>query len=53
MKDWLINTITNICLYTIRKLNRHKDTSLSIRLHDLADIYDKWPTGQWNTEGSE
>ena len=42
---------TDLLLYLLKKLNRFKDTSLSLRLHYIADSYDKNPTRRWDDCG--
>ena len=38
---------TKFLLWFIQKINKSKDRSLAMELHDLADQYDPRPTGEW------
>lgn len=42
--------LTDLLIYLIKKLNPYKDPSLSRKLHDVADEYDKNPTGEWKID---
>jgi len=39
--------LTDLLLFLVRRINRYKDRCLSKRLHDIADQYDPFPTGEW------
>lgn len=43
LKESMIEKITKALIWCIKKLNTKKDTSLSIRLHALANEYNKKP----------
>lgn len=46
-KEKVVRWITRLLIKAIRKLNPYKDSDLSRELHDAADQYDKWPSGEW------
>ena len=47
MKDRIHDSILDALLWLIERVERHKNTGLSDKLHRLADHYDKEPTGEW------
>lgn len=45
--DPVVEKATDALLWSVEKLNRHKNRCLSQRIHRLADRYDPRPTGEW------
>ncbi len=48
LKEYVIELITDLSLWVIKKTNRYKNRCLAKRLHDLALLYDPDPL---NTDG--
>ncbi len=52
MLELLTDTLTDVLLWMLQRLNKYKSRTLSFRLHNIADRYDTRPTGQWSYEQS-
>jgi hypothetical protein len=47
IRESVKNKLTDLAIWAIKKLNRHKSWTLAYKLHKVADHYDNRPTGQW------
>lgn len=50
LKEWLRESLTDMCIGIILSLNKHRDERLSYALHHIADRYARKPTLEWEYE---